>query len=511
MNTRLVRFALPAILVAALAFRLATAAFLGFNAPPDRAACGADTVEFEHGAWSMAQGQGYVLWEGGAPSAFRAPGYPLMLAGIYRMAGRRFWVNRVALSVIGTLTCLVVYKLALALGLTCRVALCAVLVVALHPLQAYFCGHFMSEVPSAFLNVLATLMLVMGMGKTESGKQKAEIRNGEGDSRGGAESAEGALGKAECGKLRAEMGMGAAEMGSAVGARSEGGSRVAKGPISAFRFQLSAFTLAGLLNGLSILVRPAAIFLAPVLGGLLLLTYWRRPVRAMVLAGLFGLGTLVAVAPWTYRNYRVFDRFCLVADNGGSTLWGANNAVVAAVGGKHWGSWISTGFDMETKQREVLVLPNEVDRDRREWQLGVQYLREHPGKIPALLAGKLYQLVTPFPRSPNRTFVALAAVSQIVMVTLYAMGLAALGHTVLNRVHLPALAQLLTLFATVVVFYGSERFRVPYEPIFAVYAGAGLAWGLGGWGRGRREGRRDLNRRWQRERRGKRGVGKEES
>lgn len=417
------------VLVLALVFRLATGIFLGMNAPPDRAACGADTVEFELGAWNMAQGNGFVLWEDGAPSAFRAPGYPLMLAGLYRLFGRQYWMNRVVLSLLGALTCLVVYRLGLALRFGHRVALCGMLVAALHPLQAYFCGHFMSEVPSAFLNVLATLFLVKG--------------------------------------CRLAGGVGSGEWG--VGS---GRVRTTVHPPPSTVFFIA---LAGVVNGLSVLVRPAAIFLVPIFGGLLVLQGWRRPLRAMLLAVVFGIGTLVAVAPWTLRNYRVFDRFCLVASNGGSTLWGANNAVTATVGGKHWGYWISTGFDPEVKQREVLSLANEVDRDRREWALGVEFLKSNPAKIPGLLAGKLYRVVSPFPLSANRVFVLMAAASQVVMLLLCMAGLVVMRERVLAVIHLPVLAQFLALTATVLVFYGSERFRMPYEPVFAVYAGAGLA------------------------------------
>ncbi len=474
-----------AVVSLALVFRLATGAFLGFNAPPDRAACGADTEEFELGAWNMAQGNGFVLWEDGNPSAFRAPGYPLMLAGLYRLFGRQYWVNRLVLSVIGALTCLLVYRLALAVRLRPRVALCAMLVAALHPLQAYFCGHFMSEVPSAFLNVLATLFLVKGVG-SETWDVRREMLDVGG----------------ETWDVRREM----LDVG---GETLDVGGGTLDVPHSTFHVsrltfhvpRLSLVAFAGVVNGLSVLVRPAAIFLVPVLGGLLLLLHWRRPIRAIVMAVLFGLGTLLVVAPWTYRNYRVFDRSCLVASNGGSTLWGANNTVTATVGSEHWGGWISTGFDMATKQREVLSLANEVDRDRREWELGVEFLKQNPRTIPGLLVGKIWRAVSPFPQSPNRVFVLITASSQIVMLALCGIGL--LGRwgagktadcrlqttdrrlktgdgrrkTEGGRLHLPLLAQFLTLVATVLVFYGSERFRVPYEPIFAVYGGMGL-WAL---------------------------------
>ncbi len=70
------------ILIVALVVRFGIGVFLGFNSGPDQAACGADTVEFEYMAWSVAQGHGFTLYDGGPVTAFRAPGYPLMLATV---------------------------------------------------------------------------------------------------------------------------------------------------------------------------------------------------------------------------------------------------------------------------------------------------------------------------------------------------------------------------------------------------------------------------------------------
>jgi hypothetical protein len=182
------------------------------------------------------------------------------------------------------------------------------------------------------------------------------------------------------------------------------------------------------------------------------------------------LGAAIVLAPWVVRNRAVFGRTVLVATNGGSTFWGANNALVARPGPR-WGTWISTNFDGERKQREVLSLPNEADRDQREWSLGMQFLRENPGTIPVLLAGKLLRVLNPFPESANRLFVLGVAAGQAVLLPLSAAGLVlALQGASVRRRLAPVFAHLLALLGTVLVFYGSERFRTPCEPFMAVFA-----------------------------------------
>ncbi|MBN1671839.1 MAG: glycosyltransferase family 39 protein [Kiritimatiellae bacterium] len=396
---------LALILGWALALRIGIGLFLGFNAPPDRAACGADTVEFEQMAWSLAQGKGLTLTPGGPPTAFRAPGYPLLLGGLYALFGRAYFANRLALSLLGTGTVFLVFLLALQLDLAKGAALLAAFMAASLPLQFYWCGHFMSDPLAIFLNVACSLLLVLAL-------------------------------------------------------RSP--------PV---RRQLLFAALAGLACGLGALVRPAAL-LVPVLVGLLLsVSRHFRTVGTAALFGTFVIAAGLAIAPWTVRNLLVLDRFCLVASNGGSTFWGANNRIVADPSSEYWGYWISTGFDAEVKKRDVLSLPNEIDRDRREWALGRQFVRENPGRLPLLVAGKLYRLLNPFPKSPNRVYVAVVAASQIGLLPLALAGLVlALRNRDRYGRFVPVYAQLLALLATVVIFYGHERFRAGYEPFLAVLA-----------------------------------------
>lgn len=81
---------------------------------------------------------------------------------------------------------------------------------------------------------------------------------------------------------------------------------------------------AGLLLGLATYVRPVALPLASALfiGHWL---KWRQPRSTCVPAVVMLAAALVVLAPWMYRNYRVYGRFVMVSTNGGMCLYFGNN------------------------------------------------------------------------------------------------------------------------------------------------------------------------------------------
>lgn len=418
---------LAGILLFALALRLGIGMFLGFNSGPDMEACGSDTVEFEHMAWSAARGDGFIAYPGGSPTAFRAPGYPLMLAGIYKLFGRQFWINRVVLSLIGMATCWLVYLLALRLRLSRGTALVAALITAGLPLQFYLCGHFMSDPLAGFLNVACCSLLVTGM----------------------------------CFCDRTDR---------SIAVPSDACSRT-------ISFRSGFWFMAGLINGVSCLVRPGSVLVPVMLVLLSVLSFGVLFRKAVVPIVMFLLGMAITISPWTARNWFELDRFCLIASNGGSTFWGANNEIVANPRSEKWGSWITTNFDRERKNKEVMSLSNEVDRDRKEWQIGMEFVRTNPGRLPVLLTGKFYRLLIAMPESANRIYVIIVGIAQVVLLPLSLLGLVLIAMNKKSRkMFLSINAQLLTLIGTTAVFYGSERFRASYEPFLAIYAAAGVVW-----------------------------------
>lgn len=62
---------------------------------------------------NLAHGFGYVFAPGRLPTAWRAPGYPLLLATIFRLTGGALWAARAANALLWVITSLLAYRLAL--------------------------------------------------------------------------------------------------------------------------------------------------------------------------------------------------------------------------------------------------------------------------------------------------------------------------------------------------------------------------------------------------------------
>jgi hypothetical protein len=82
----------------------------------------------------------------------------------------------------------------------------------------------------------------------------------------------------------------------------------------------------GLVGGLAALTRPAHLFFLLLLGGYLLIR--RRPAAAAIAAA----GALVAIAPWTARNWQEYGRPILIASEGGITFWTGNHPLASGEG-----------------------------------------------------------------------------------------------------------------------------------------------------------------------------------
>jgi hypothetical protein len=135
---------------------------------------------------------------------------------------------------------------------------------------------------------------------------------------------------------------------------------------------LSVFQ-AGLLLGACTLVQPSLQFL-PFVAAILLVGSARQIRIGFAQALMVVLGAALVVAPWTYRNYLVFDTPVLVATNGGSNLYRANNSL--ATGGY-------------TPRGEVdLDGLDELAQDKEGRHLAVAWIKANPGRFVDLLVEK---------------------------------------------------------------------------------------------------------------------------
>lgn len=86
---------------------------------------------------------------------------------------------------------------------------------------------------------------------------------------------------------------------------------------------VKAAALAGFLWGVAVLARETALYFVPVVA---LWLAWRRP-RGLRLGLLYLAACLATVAPWTYRNWLVYDAFVPVSTAGGLNLWQGNTTL----------------------------------------------------------------------------------------------------------------------------------------------------------------------------------------
>ncbi|MFW5741551.1 MAG: ArnT family glycosyltransferase [Myxococcota bacterium] len=134
--------------------------------------------------------------------------------------------------------------------------------------------------------------------------------------------------------------------------------------------------LGGIALGLSTLVHPQTIVLAPVLG-YVAVDAARSKLHKLAAVGIVSVAALAVVAPWTYRNCRVMDGCAFVSTNGGWNL---------AIG----------SFPRATGRFETLraadgcrVVTGQVQQDRCWAKVGMQHIRNDPWRWLGLAPKKL--------------------------------------------------------------------------------------------------------------------------
>jgi 4-amino-4-deoxy-L-arabinose transferase-like glycosyltransferase len=393
-----------ALFFAALLLRLCAAFVLREpDARPDSNSCGADCVEFESLARQVAQGNGYST-DSGRPTAFRAPGFPLLVAGIYTLAGFRPWVAYVAFAVIGGLAVVLTWLCARRL-LPALAAAAAGIMAALYLPHVYFASLYVSENLSALSLAVVALSSVIYL---ERGSWWQAL-------------------------------------------------------------------VAGIALGVSILARPFAILLVPPLIAIFLFYGPGRRIRSAAASALLLAGAGAIVGPWALRNLEVFESPVFGSTNGGSTFYGGNNDIVATQPGL-LGSWVST---VGLPGREwIEQAPDEVTHDRREWALGMRWIRSNPDKLPKLMVAKLVRFWLPDFGSANRKYVALqvVATTPCLVVLLIGLGVTLRGSEYRTGGWLVMHAVTLATLACGLIFWGAPRFRDGSFAPLMLYGGVGVGW-----------------------------------
>jgi 4-amino-4-deoxy-L-arabinose transferase-like glycosyltransferase len=155
------RWSLPAIGALAIALRLGYVLAAG-----KESLSWGDEFAYDALASRLAAGHGFVS-AGGAPTLFRAPLYPLLLAGVYAVFGHSTLAAVLVQAVLGGLTAPLLVLLGRQLAGSDGMANLAGLMFACHPLLIFAAGLLYSETVYLFILVILTLLclrMVKGRG-----------------------------------------------------------------------------------------------------------------------------------------------------------------------------------------------------------------------------------------------------------------------------------------------------------------------------------------------------------
>ncbi len=230
--------------------------------------------------------------------------------------------------------------------------------------------------------------------------------------------------------------------------------------------------LSGVLAGVAALIRPAMLLYLPL--ALVWLLLRRRPLLAVAMIA----AATVVITPWSLRNMRVYDRFVLIASEGGVTFWTGNHALARGEG--------DLAANPDLKQAELAfrgahpgLSPEALEplyyRDAFDWIAG------HPFDWLQLLVRKAFYSVVPIGPSyavhSDRYRVASVA-PYLLVLPFAAVGARRLWSSSRRPVSLLLLAASSILVG--LVFLPQERFRMPViDPVLIVSAAA-LAGGPSG-------------------------------
>jgi hypothetical protein len=223
--------------------------------------------------------------------------------------------------------------------------------------------------------------------------------------------------------------------------------------------------LSGIFAGTAILTRPAMLFFLPLA---LVWLFWRRH---FVLAVALLAASAAVVLPWTARNYRAYDRFVLVASEGGVTFWTGNHPLARGEGD------LAANPDIKRAELEFRRAHPGLTAEQLEplyYRDALSYIVQHPAWWLGLLAKKLFYTFVPAGPSyalHSARYRAASIASYLVLLPFAIAGLRRLWQSP-NR---PTALGLLGCSSVLVclIFFPQERFRVPViDPAMIVAAAA---------------------------------------
>ena len=382
-----------------------------------------DAKDYDGHARSIAIGEGYSdTLAYGRPTAFRPPGYPYFLAGVYRLAGverapavERIRAARTAGAFVGTAIVALIGLLAGQLW-GARLALPAMALGAVYVPLILVGGAVMSE------PLFAAFML--------------------------------------------------AALSAAIAARRSGGRR-----------RLGWAVLVGVLAGLAILARANALVLLLPLAFALWDARSRWSPSALAAPVVLVLTAVLVVTPWTIRNARALDAFVPVSTQFGSALAGTYNDQ-ARNDRENPASWRSLrGVPEYADIMATIRQTPEVEVERRLRERAQQYVADHPTYVAVVAWWTTRRTLDLAGRDWSRHTAGTISIPPVWadrgVLCFWAFALLALAGATTRRARgapwfvwaFPALMFLSVVFLVV----ETPRYRTPLDPFIVVLAALALA------------------------------------
>jgi len=385
-------------------------------------------------AENVANGHGYSATGKDAPTAFRPPLYPLVLA-LGRLFVEPAWIVAVLHVLCGTATVYLTVCLGRRLGMQGG-ALVAGGLVAVDPLLLRYSTLPMTE---TLFTMLVTLLLLLMPDK-----------NGR-----------------------------AADVSQPVEADALSASN------STGWWQMSPFWIGGVF-GLCVLCRPTLWIFGGLVGSLWFWQHSKQRLKMLHRCAPLLLGVAIVVLPWGIRNSMVFGRFLFTTTHGGYTLLLANNRVFYDdVVVEPWGTvWEEPSLRAwqssleETMRKEHPPVEGESERDRWMYRRATDVILDDPATFgrACWLRFRRFWNVVPLGGS-DRHSVGRGLVWSVGVYYSLLLAAGALGAVKLFREKtvrwVPILFLIVSFSAVHLVFWSNARMRAPLMPAIALLAVCG--------------------------------------
>lgn len=226
----------------------------------------------------------------------------------------------------------------------------------------------------------------------------------------------------------------------------------------------------GLVLGLAILTRPTILLFCPVIVLFLLFQKNIKPARRWGYAFLLAIIPVLMIAPWTYRNYKVYHYFILTTSAGGYNLW---------VGNHHGAS--GELDDATPEMKDYLVNKGAVATEEKGKAEFFNFIKTYPGEYLKLLLVKIskyFSIIRPtgwWDHLRGTIWLPITlGWSALFSALLFIFGLSGFWLAFkLEKNYLVRLIQLFLILTPVgiILTIVGTRYRSPIYPLMALFAG----------------------------------------